>query len=360
MIRVEGTSLRGCKQYPDNSAAEVVHFRNCRMKIFIKRGYIVSAFSKNWEDLTISDNFIFCKVMQNKDICKEMLEVLLNVKIQDIEYLSTEVALENYYDTRGIRMDVLLKDSDKIFNIEMQTGNYSDIVLRSRYYLSSSDVATTKHRTKFSDLRETFIIFICKEDPFGLGLAKYTKETKFAETDKILYNDKTHNVFYNCSAWEKESDIEIKNVLRFIYELKAETPLAKRIEAAADYAKINADYRKDYMYFRDILEEEKELARTEGRELGLAEGRMQGLSEGRAEGHEQGLSEGRAEGRKQGLSEGRAEGHEQGKKIGQQEGILMTQKEIVKRMKDNSVPLQEIALYTNLSVSEINKILKEC
>ena len=54
-----------------------------------------------------------------------------------------ENPIENFYDSRGIRIDVYVKDSGRIFNIEIQTGNYDDLILRARYYLSSSDVSTT-------------------------------------------------------------------------------------------------------------------------------------------------------------------------------------------------------------------------
>lgn len=60
-------------------------------------------FSKPWEELNISDNFIFCKVMHNKELCKEMLEILLGIKVQDIEYIKSEHPLDDYYKTRGIR-----------------------------------------------------------------------------------------------------------------------------------------------------------------------------------------------------------------------------------------------------------------
>ena len=45
------------------------------------------------------------------------------------------------------------------------------------------------------------------------------------------------------------------------------------------------------MFFQDILEEEKELAREEGLAEGLAEGRAKGMAEGRTEG----LAAGRTE-----------------------------------------------------------------
>ncbi len=240
-------------------------------------------FSKPWEELTIADNFIFCKVMENERICKGVLETLLGIKVGHIEYLRTEKSLENFYESRGIRLDVYVKDSDRIFNIEMQTGNYDDMLLRARYYLSSSDVATTKRRTKFKDIRETYILFICKDDPFGEGIPRYTKISKFLETDRIPYDDKSRNVFYNCSAWEKEMDPEVRGVLKFIYGLKPDSGLALEMDEAASLAKQKSDLEDEYMYFSDILEDEKE----EAREIGLAEGRAKGLAEGLETGRHQ-------------------------------------------------------------------------
>lgn len=42
--------------------------------------------AEKWERLTFADNYIFCKVMEESpEICKEMLELLLNIKIDRIE-----------------------------------------------------------------------------------------------------------------------------------------------------------------------------------------------------------------------------------------------------------------------------------
>lgn len=47
--------------------------------------------AEKWEKLTFADNYIFCKVMEtNPDVCKEMLELLLNIKIERIEIPKTE------------------------------------------------------------------------------------------------------------------------------------------------------------------------------------------------------------------------------------------------------------------------------
>lgn len=51
--------------------------------------------AEKWEKLTFSDNYIFCKVMElNHDVCKEMLELLLNIEIERIEILKSRWKME--------------------------------------------------------------------------------------------------------------------------------------------------------------------------------------------------------------------------------------------------------------------------
>lgn len=42
--------------------------------------------SQLWENLKISNDFMFAKVMRNPELCKEMLERLLEITIDYIEY----------------------------------------------------------------------------------------------------------------------------------------------------------------------------------------------------------------------------------------------------------------------------------
>lgn len=252
-------------------------------------------FSKKWEDLQFYDNFIFCKVMKNKNLCKQMLEILLGIKVHDIDYIQSEHPLDDYYQTRGIRMDVYVEGNDKIYNLEMQTGDYDDLLLRSRYYLSASDISCTPRRTKFKDLKETYIIFICKDDPFGESIPLYTETKSFKEVPEYIIKDKTHKLFYNTSAYAKAETKEVRDVMEFIYKLKANSDFTKQLEDSVTLAKADYMFKDEYMYFADILEDEKEEARA----IGLAEGRAEGLAEGR--------EEGRAEGRKEGHITGRNE-----------------------------------------------------
>lgn len=230
-------------------------------------------FVKPFEELCFSDNFIFCKVMQDESICKQMLKILLKIDVDHIEYLNTEHPLENFYDTKGVRMDVFLKDSNRVIDIEIQTGNYDDLLLRARYYQGAADINTVPRRTKYKDLKENFILFICKDDPFGLGFPCYTKKTSFVETDDIPYDDKTHNVFYNSSAYAKAHDKEVRDVLEFIYTMKSNSDFTKYLETSVKIAKAKPVFKDEYMYFSDIVEDEKEKAYENGHKDGQEEGK---------------------------------------------------------------------------------------
>ena len=46
---------------------------------------------KRYEDLTFTDDFMFCKVLSsNEDICKELLELILGIRIRKIVILNKQ------------------------------------------------------------------------------------------------------------------------------------------------------------------------------------------------------------------------------------------------------------------------------
>jgi len=59
--------------------------------------------SKPFEDLTIADDFMFCKVMQDEAICKEFLEMVLAGKIGKIAYLSPQNTVAAGVEAKSVR-----------------------------------------------------------------------------------------------------------------------------------------------------------------------------------------------------------------------------------------------------------------
>ena len=79
--------------------------------------------AKKFEELTISDDFMFCVVMQNSRFCKKFLETILGVKIARIEYPDAQKTINITPDAKSVRLDVYLEDDqDTVYDIEMQNA----------------------------------------------------------------------------------------------------------------------------------------------------------------------------------------------------------------------------------------------
>ena len=131
-------------------------------------------YSEKYENISFTNNFAFCKVMQNEEICREVIETLLHIKVGRLEYKSFEKDLKLEIDKRGIRLDVYIADSDRVFDLEMQTTDKKNLGCRMRYYQSLIDAELLDKGANFNDLKESNIIFFCTFDPFRKGLPQYT------------------------------------------------------------------------------------------------------------------------------------------------------------------------------------------
>ena len=240
---------------------------------------------KRWEDLTITDDFMFCKVMSDPDICKELLEILLHIKIERLVFQEPQKSFKLTSESRGIRLDVYVKDSNRVFDIELQTTNERNLELRTRYYQGVMDISELEKGEFFSNMKESYIIFICMFDPFGAGMPIYTVKQTFAENDKLIFNDKTHKIFYNVKAFEKiANDVETKAFLEYLCKHQSTTKFTQSLETAVYRNKNNQNWRKDYMTLAYNLslaaEKAAKKAAKKAREEGISIGRNEGISLG--------------------------------------------------------------------------------
>ena len=209
---------------------------------------------KSFDELTFSDDWMFQKVMQNPQICAELVERLLHINVDHVEYPELEKAIAPYYTSKGVRLDVYLKDSDKIIDIECQSNLKPALGKRTRYYQSMIDIDNLMKGEKYDNLKESYILFICKDDPFKdekekhFGLPCYTFRNICAENDAVNLDDKTIKVIYNASAYEKEEDSLIRDFLHFIYtNLPGQDDLSNRLSRLVEKCKENENLRSDYL-----------------------------------------------------------------------------------------------------------------
>lgn len=97
------------------------------------------------EELTFTDDYMFGYVMKNTEICKGVLERLLNIKIEKLD---------------------------------------------------------------FPELQRSIVIFVCKDDYFGKNFPCYSFSNICHENHSICLDDKTHKIIFNAGAFQNEKDLE--------------------------------------------------------------------------------------------------------------------------------------------------------
>lgn len=225
---------------------------------------------EKWERADLTDSFIFYKVMtENPDACRRLLERLLHVSIEKIEILG-EKSLGIDSESKGIRLDVYVKDENRVFDVEMQVKNTGELPERARYYQGVMDVDMLKSGEPYRALKETHIIFICLKDIFGQGLAHYTFENTCVEKPCLKLNDRSHKHFFAAENYDKiKGDRELKAFLKMLVTGKTEDTYTQELELCTAKAKQNAQTRRQYMDWDRELNYEKESGYSIGYDSGL-------------------------------------------------------------------------------------------
>ena len=228
---------------------------------------------KPFEELQFSDDFIFGKVMKDPKICAEVIECLLKIKVDHIVYPELQKEIKPYYTSKGIRFDVYVKDSDKIFDIEIQNHKYDELPKRMRYYQSILDVDDLLRGIDYPELKESYVIFICKGQPFDDSNLpvydfKLTAQSSNSDTSPIILDDKAHRLVYNASAYEQELDPKLKNFLHFVCSNESDDDftdrLADLVKSIKQQEANKTEYNNMNLHDRDIIREAKKEGRAEG------------------------------------------------------------------------------------------------
>ena len=237
---------------------------------------------KRWEDLDITDDFIFTRVMRNKRLCRTLLEMILKVKVGRIRFLTSHHAIKVEPNAKGIIMDVYLKDEDKVINVEMQTSNHGDLPHRARYYQAAADIDTTPKGSEYSDLKQNYVIFICTFDPFHRGKPFYTFQNYCLEDDEpIFLEEGTTKLFLNTAAESLDGlDGELRLFYDYVRGQPAQTTFTRELDKTISRMKQEKEERNMYLTYSSRMMECRRDGYAEGREEGISIGLEQGLERG--------------------------------------------------------------------------------
>ena len=204
---------------------------------------------KEFDELSFTDDFMFCKVLvNNPDICKELVEMIVGRKVKTIVNPDNQKTIDMTSDGKGVRLDVYFEDQENVvYNIEMQTTNPGNLPKRSRYYQGVIDLNIIEKGADYSELKDNYIIFICTSDVIGKGRHLYSFDNVCSEDNSIHLNDGTHKVFLCAGAEADDVSDKAKRFLDYLAGKMSDDSFVKRIDEAVHQVREHEEWRAEYM-----------------------------------------------------------------------------------------------------------------
>ena len=221
---------------------------------------------------TISNNFMFRLVMEKPELCRQLLERVLDVKITDIFYPEGEKSLEAQLTSKGIRLDIYVTLTDgTVIDVEMQTADSSkdSLAKRTRYYQSVLDNDSLKKGELYTRLRKTVIIFICTFDPFGKNFGRYTFSSLCHEEGGLSLEDDVFKIFLNTQGDKHRISKELANLLDYINGNEPKDDFTRQLQEEVEMQREDDGRRALYMTYSQTLMEVEEKGIEKGVEKGM-------------------------------------------------------------------------------------------
>lgn len=212
----------------------------------------------------------------------EATELLLKIilKKDDIQVISVAGQRELQSPVvggRDIRLDILAKDSiGKHYNVEVQQKPEGAHIRRARFNSSMMDSRMLKAGQEFSELQDSYMVFITRTDIFKQGIPIYTINRHFEETNE-LFDDGSHIVYVNGNykgddtvgrlmhdfGCKESKDMYYPELAKGVKHFKEEGGRERMCEAvekyAKEYAEKYAEQKAEIVRLNSLLESIKNL-----------------------------------------------------------------------------------------------------
>ena len=242
-----------------------------------KKSEVTKTIAKNQkklQELNLEDDFLFAKVMSDKDICRRVIEKVLDIKIKKIKMPEEQKVIDLLLDSKSVRLDVYVNDEKgTVYNVEMQQGKNVNLAKRSRYYQGNIDLDKISKGDDYLTLNKSYVIFLCTFDPFGKGRHRYTFRNLCVEDNSIELKDETDKVFLNTSGILNDVDEEMIEFLQYVEQStdevakNAKSDLVKAINQKVNHVKHDKAMEVQYM---TLLERDR---------LNFEEGRVEAIEQ---------------------------------------------------------------------------------
>ena len=225
---------------------------------------------KKFKDLNLNSSFLFAAALNDPETCQIVLELILGRPIPKVN-VKTEHNILLSSETKCIRLDVNARSEYNVnYNIESQNTNEYNLVRRSRFYQAELDIAELKPGDDYSNLPDSFVIFICTFDPFGKGLYRYTFIERCEENGEPL-GDGTCKIFLNTKG---NNSSQVPNeLIAFLgyyidssdeYVNKTDNKSIHKLHNKIVTLKKSREWEDGYMKFEELLAKQEHIGLKKG------------------------------------------------------------------------------------------------
>ena len=297
-----------------------------------------------------TNKLMFAIIMRDPVACKKFIEMIFpKRKVEKIFFAEEtnagkqsatmgEIAAEvektivTGYASKSVRLDVLFKGDDTVYDIEMQVEPEEAIAKRSRYYHMAIARNFLKKGETYDKLKTGFVIFVCCFDPFKRKEPIYRFEM-YDKNLQLQLGDGSSTIILNTKCPKGKIPETFAAFYNFVNTGEVDEKdefvkyLGERVEEANEDEEVDRIMTLDEemkLQWERAIEKGKEMGLERGKELGLAEGKELGLAEG--------------------------------KELGLAEGKARKQREIARNLKVSGISIDVIAKNTGLSAAEIEAL----
>lgn len=254
-------------------------------------------------------------------------QMVLRIILEDPDMIvlsvHTQVFLANV-NKRAVRLDILAIGGDgKLYNIEIQRDDSGAVRQRARFNSSMLDAKTLNKGKKFTELPETYVIFITENDIFKKGWPVYVIERCFTKTGEP-FGDGSHIIYVNGACRNEDTPLG-----RLMHDFVCTNASDMHYKVLADRVRFFKENEKGVAVMSRMLEDMRNAAFNEGERMGVKKGERMGMEKGEKI------------------------GMEKGEKKGKKKALKSS---AVRMLKAGKYTLDEIAEMLSLSIEEVTKL----
>lgn len=228
------------------------------------------------ERVAFTNRWMFNRVLRREDVCRRVLNAALGIGVEKIAYLNVEQVIEPTLSGHGVRMDVYVRDGNRVYDVEMQVARDEDLGRRMRYYQAALDTSELEAGYAYDSLPDSYVVFLCCFDAYGKGDPIYRIERRCNTHPNVEAGDGSPWVVLNAATWERAESEPLQDLLRYVFTEDVKGELSREIDAFVSEYNQDREWVNRVLTFEQDTEHRCRMAKKQGFEQGIEQGIKQG------------------------------------------------------------------------------------